>query len=881
MARQTLTASETGQQKIREAIEGKKWKISQEDTRPLVAASLEYIKQYQAEHKLADKDTKWLTDFERIFRVEKTKNQPRAEIDENIKKIKLELAAKTKQETLLQGIEEKIEYGEIFVRNISWGSWNRFASQKRKAVDETAFKIYCNILGLDWKEIAEDNTSHKIKLEIKNKVNNNMEIFTTKVLEQCNGKVSTIDLQELSRIPQSPPETLEMFAVESLETSVNIPSTSPRSRLYHNLPPRYHTNLVGRQKQIDQLLTLLSFNHNTHLISIEGIIGVGTTALVLEAAHRCLEASCNAEATPNFPTFDAIIFTSAKQQHLIGIDILQRHRRERTLYDIFKVIFRTLEGPDVIPANFNDQLEWIQRSLAYLRTLLIVDNLETIEDQEDVISFLHELPPTVKVVITTCIRTALGVPIHLECLPPDDSQHLIQHQIQEQRVQLNPEQFQALYQRTGGLPIAIIYTIGQMSVYGLPLNAVPAGLTTGDGAHYCFGELVQPLRGQPAYRLLMALALFTKSASIEAIAQVALAGANPIGGLAQLYKLRLVIQQDGWYNLNHSLTREYVLAELNAHPEFEREVRERWINWYLRFSELHAGQDWKEWHDQYEHLEQEWENLRSVIEWCIQQYRYEDFRKFWQYIKGFTHLFGYWNERLIWMEWLISSAEQRQDQPTLAEALYHRSWTLILMGKPEQLSEAGKVLAQAWKLRQYQDLIFQLDLAITAAVVHIRQQQLVEARDWLNESKNLLDHGQIEQAKHQRYLIRIDYYEAESWFKTGDYEKAKTLYNQALELSKIAQWKQVEVYALNWLADIAIEQGNLDEAERLLNLSHPIALDRLDRRSIAFNKCSWAKLQKLRGNTTESQRWATEAKDWFERLGMLSEVKQMLSWLEA
>lgn len=728
-------------------------------------------------------------------------------------------------------------------------------------------------------EVPSPSTQEERKELITNQ--DGMEIVTTKVLEQRNGWVSTIGLQELPCIPQSPLETQETLAVGTLETSLNIPSTSPRSRLYHNLPPRYHTNLVGRQKQIDQLLTLLSFNHNTHLISIEGIIGVGTTALVLEVAHRCLEASCNAEATPNFPTFDAIIFTSAKQRHLIGIDILQRPRRERTLRDIFKTIFRTLESPDVIPAHFNDQLECLQRSLAYLRTLLIVDNLETIEDQEDVISFLHELPPTVKVVITTRIRTALGVPIHLECLPPDDSQHLIQHQIQEQRVQLNPEQFQALYQRTGGLPIAIIYTIGQMSVYGLPLNAVPARLTTGDFAHYCFGELVQPLREQPAHRLLMALALFAKSASREVLAGVALAGADPIDGLAQLYELRLVIQQDGWYNLNHSLTREYTLAELKAHPEFEQEVRERWIDWYLRFSELYAGQDWKEWHVQYEHLEQEWENLRSVVEWCIKQDRYEDFRKFWQYIKGFTHLFGYWNERLIWMEWLISSAEQHEDQPTLAEALYDRGWTLILMGKPEQLSEARNVLAQAWNLRQYQDLIFQLDLAITAAIVHIRQQQLVEAGNWLNESKKLLTQGQIEQAKRLRYLIRIHYYEAEISFKIGDYEQAKILYNQALELSKVAEWKQVEVYALNWLADIAIEQRNLDEAERLLNLSQPIALDNLDKRSIAFHKCSWAKLEKLRGNTTESQRWATEAKDWFERLGMLSEVKQMLSWLEA
>ena len=63
------------------------------------------------------------------------------------------------------------------------------------------------------------------------------------------------------------------------------------------------------------------------------------------------------------------------------------------------------------------------------------------------------------------------------------------------------------------------------------------------------------------------------------------------------------------------LTREYALAELKAHPDFEREARDRWIGWYLSFSQRYAGQDAKEW-QQFDGLG-EWHNLQAVIEWCI------------------------------------------------------------------------------------------------------------------------------------------------------------------------------------------------------------------------------------------------------------------------
>ncbi|HEY9650955.1 MAG TPA: hypothetical protein V6C95_09850, partial [Coleofasciculaceae cyanobacterium] len=620
----------------------------------------------------------------------------------------------------------------------------------------------------------------------------------------------------------------------------------------------------------------------------EGIGGAGKTSLVLEAAYQCLQAT-----SPNLPHFDAIIFTSAKQQHLIGNHILQRHRRERTLNDIFRTIFRTLDCSSAIPADFDEQLEDIQRRLHNLQTLLIVDNLETLDDQEAVLSFLYELPPTVKIVITTRVRGAFGVPIYLEGLPVDAATRLMQHQAQEQRVSLKPEQFQVIYQRTHGLPLGIVYAIGQLSVYGSSADIVATGFTlaSNDLTHYCFEDSVQRLRGQLAHRLLMALALFSKSALSDAIAYIALPEFDAtqerhpkqidhLNAFAQLYKLRLVMQRAERYDM-HPLTRQYALAELKDYPEFEQPARERWVNWYLQFSQIYGQDDWKQWHD-YQNLDQEWENLQTAMDWCIQQNRYEQVRQFWQHIKGYTYVRGYWYERLIWIDWLLQAAEQHQDTSMMAEVLVDKGWTLTLMGKPEQLAAVDALFAQVLSLQEGEDLVLHLELTIDRAVLSIHQRNFARSQELLNQGKELLQQVQLEESKRLRQEIRIYYYEAEVWFRTGNYQQAKIAYQQALAQAQVIQWQQVEVYSLNWLADVALMgEGNLEDAERLLNKSMPIAVARKDKRSIAFHQRSWAYLEKMRGNISEFRRWVMDAKAGFDSLGMLAEAQEMQAWLEA
>src|SRR2546421_12272376 len=64
-----------------------------------------------------------------------------------------------------------------------------------------------------------------------------------------------------------------------------------------NLPPLGPTDFVGRRHELDNLLELLSPEVGAHIITVDGIGGVGKTTLVLVAAHRCWKASTGEDHT--------------------------------------------------------------------------------------------------------------------------------------------------------------------------------------------------------------------------------------------------------------------------------------------------------------------------------------------------------------------------------------------------------------------------------------------------------------------------------------------------------------------------------------------------------------------------------------------------------
>ena len=171
----------------------------------------------------------------------------------------------------------------------------------------------------------------------------------------------------------------------------------------HNLPARFHSNFIGKKFELNRLSALISPNNSgTSLVWIQGAGGVGKTTLALEFAYRCLYSSERTDKFTKYPQFTVIIFISAQSQRFFGLEFFERLNPDRTLGDIFRTILKTLNSEKMLPSKLSEQLQLVQDSLRRQKTLLILDNLETLDaDLPKIVAFLGDLPSSVKTIVTS------------------------------------------------------------------------------------------------------------------------------------------------------------------------------------------------------------------------------------------------------------------------------------------------------------------------------------------------------------------------------------------------------------------------------------------------------------------------------------------------
>ncbi|MEX0270120.1 NB-ARC domain-containing protein [Leptolyngbyaceae cyanobacterium UHCC 1019] len=809
MLERSLRASKQGQEKIHEARTQRGWKIDENEDSPLQAASKWILRQHQQRNHWDDDDPRWLSKLDTLLN---RSSKSALQIRQNILRIK--------SGSLIERIEQQIETGELLAKGISYGTWKRFAAAQPDRIKATAFKAYCQVLALEWKQIAEQ---------------------------------------------QEPDQS-----VEEKRTPAPLPP------ILHNLPAGTYSTFIGRQAELEYLLKLLQPDSGTYRISICGLGGVGKTSLMLEVAHRCLHSDHN-----SVPTFAAIIFTSAKTELLLPSGILPKQRRDRTLQDIVRAIANTLDCSEALHGTLEQQQELIYYKLGNQSTLLLIDNLETIDDVNNVRTFLWELPLSVKVIITSRVQELLNAMILLTPLSEPESLTLIQQHIQEKQIQVHSEAMQCthqqIYQQTGGLPTAIIYTIGQLA-FGYPLNHVLTdAIPMEQMSRYCFESSIAPLRGQLSHQVLLTISLFATPARLEAIASIVQASdVNQLTiSLATLRQLSLIQESTGRYAML-PLTRGYVLADLAANTTLAQQLRDRWVNWLARFTETHGSRDWQEWHD-YQPLTEEWDSLRDVVDYCMEQGRYEPMRQLWTYLKSYTHTYGYWQERILWLDWLIQAAEYHQDWITLTTLLFDKVRTLVLMNQPEHLPTAIALCQRGLNLPLTSTPEVRVELLVHLALYHIQQQQFEPASQWLIQAADELNtiHAQITSSSRQQIQIKLTYYQAQICLETGDYTKADSLYHQALEQAEIISWQRAITYIQSWLAVVAMKQQKFAEAEALLTAGLAVSRQNSDQRCIAYCQRSFALLEKERGNLELMQQWVEQAKATFNQLRMHHDAQQI------
>lgn len=659
------------------------------------------------------------------------------------------------------------------------------------------------------------------------------------------------------------------------------PDASTRRSITHNLPRRQHRKLIGREKELEELKNFLSPRHRVGVVCISGGGGIGKTALALEIAHHYYEENSN---LPSEERFDAIVWVTAKNLELLPAGPARRQPTFTDLDGVYRAIAELLDIPAIFRTATQAEKNIIAaRFLTEKRVLLMLDNLEDVDDQELMV-FLRDLPSPSKAIVTTRHRIDVAVPIHLHTLDHAQACELVHLECERYGFVMTGEQVGQLLQCTGGLPLAIIRTIGRMAWRGSSVDAELLQLSNpcNDTYDFCFGKTIALIKPSDAYDLFLTLAIFAARASRDVLGSTA-GFEDDITrrdeGLSDLEVLSLCTREREHFSLE-PMTRTHALAELRSAPDFEQQVRERWVLWYLRFAQYYGGIDWQEWHTRYDVLEEEWNNLLAVIQWCIGESRYGDVIRLWQHLREFTHIYGYWSDRLNLLDWIISEAENRHDWATLVRSLGDKGFTLTIIGLPARLIEAEAHLQRAWSLRNHADLVVQMRIAALIGSLRARQGGYIEAHRWFDTSESLLLAGNLDPTESARELTSTLFDRGENWLMMGNYQNAESVFGKMIDQAQSCGWQRGLLYGENWLAYTAILQDNLSLAEQLLNHGWPAAQRNKEKRLIALYRRSFAYLYQKQNNLPEACSWAEEALDNFERLGMSAETSELQRVLE-
>jgi tetratricopeptide (TPR) repeat protein len=463
--------------------------------------------------------------------------------------------------------------------------------------------------------------------------------------------------------------------------AASIPALPVRPRPYHNLPQPDYARFVGREKEREWLRRCLSSQDPVWVVILSGIGGVGKTALALATAHEYLRRY---DELPPEERFDAIVWASAKEEVLTAAG---RERAApaglvaRTLADIYAVIAQVLEREAITrAATREEQDRLVQQALTAQRTLLVLDNLDTLEGPgaEEVRAFLRNLPRPTKAIVTSRERLDVADVLTLRGMEEDEARQLMEAEGEARGVHLDAAQQAELYRRTVGLPLPIKLSIARLAA-GETWEGVRRWLgdAGSDLVRYCVGGQVDLARRRSpeAYRLLLACSLFDRDAGAvrEALGTIAdLPLRDRDEGLALLLRLSLVNREpesDRFWLL--PLVQEYARAKLAADPSLENQFLERWVLWYQDLLRTYPSGD-------YATLKRELPNVILVFRWLLSQHKVEALAEASRWGILLLYAEGEWADCLAVCRYLVEQALAKSAPELLNLSLLMRYVDLMM-----------------------------------------------------------------------------------------------------------------------------------------------------------------------------------------------------------
>ncbi len=629
--------------------------------------------------------------------------------------------------------------------------------------------------------------------------------------------------------------------VTSLEARLSQLQGRPAT-LPDNLP-RYTDVFVGRQKEIARCLEALSPDDRGWGVAIDGIGGMGKTALALEVAHRARKEAL----------FDAYLFASAKTTWLSPEGVRQETLTLSSLDSFCREFAKGLGLAEIV--NMNDATARrgaLLDALRGRRALLIWDNLETLntKEREMIAEFLRKLPTPNKAIITSRRRTGeSALTIRLDRLSQVEAVELMWEKgrlyprLAQELKATKPEILSALYNAAGGNPLALDWTLGQVAYRGCSISVALERLrnaaNSADLYGFLFADAARDLLENDR-TVLSALAVFRTPATTAALADATDLVVNEIRvSVERLVTLSLVNDFDEERFGLHPLTRTYIWAALDGTDsigtvplasgiKFDSAAQRKVLRYWVDYAQKYGGDD-KDAYQTYDKLEAEWQNLEGVA----------------------TTL-----REMAGIRGTLKDRQAAQMLIDLENALFNFLWFRGYWDEAVRLSEwryhAGKALGQ-WSDAGWG--------AYRVAWIHYNRAETDQAASWAARMVEAMERGG--NLRDKATAIQLQGVIAE---QRQDYAEAERLHQDALAIYRELGDEQVEAIALNNLGGVARAQGQYDRAQPYYKQALAIT-EKLGEKQLIATWCGNL------GSLALNRNRPTEARSWYEReLALAQEV---------
>lgn len=588
---------------------------------------------------------------------------------------------------------------------------------------------------------------------------------------------------------------------------------------------------VGREKELNRCIEALSPDERTWGIIIDGIVGIGKTALALKVAHMARTQSL----------FDAYLFVAARTKTVTPPQEQQETLTLTALDGFVRDIASLLNNKRILQiTDSSDRRSALLEELRGRRVLFVLDNLETLPEHERhmILEFLRKLPYANKAIVTSRFRPAeSGVLIHLERLGQQDIHDLMMEvgrrypHIETAFSQLEKADLQTLYEAACGSPLAIKWAMGPVIQKDLSLAQATHMLAEAARSDDCYASLFANIsRFLTESDKLVLATLLACQTPVSPGLLVDITGstiAEITASVERLQECAMINDQLGGYYALHPLTRTYLFEIVEngtgaRHPFFSdihisHSAYRKTLLYWVEYARTYGG-DRKDSHQRDRYLESEWFNVEATITMLHhiagsgKSLKDKDAARMLNVlanaVRAFLRFNGYWDEWEQLSEWTYEVAKLLGDWSQAGWRAYDKAW------------------------------------------IHYNHKETGMAEKWAKRMADAMEQGGG--VRDRIIATRLSGLVAE---QRGDVDEAERLYAEALVACRTFNERKDETSLLNDLGDLAIRRKYYNVAEEYYRQAYDIHERKGETMDQLLMCSNLANLSLVRNKFDEARSW--------------------------